>query len=401
MKDFNYNLRSLLTIRVARSLAFAYLNIIMPIYLYMITKNILFIGLVFTVSIVFSASISILLSIYSDRHSRKKALILSSLMMPLSLLILGLTTNPLFMGIAVAIGGIAGGAVGRGGSGFGPFQAIVNAMIADETNEGNRTKMFSNFMLYGSIAGIVGSILVGAPELLSVTFKSIEAYKIVFIFLFVLTLIPIVLLLKLSEKERKKMDGFLPKKSKTQVKKLSILSMMRGFSQGLILPYISLWFALQFHATPTVLSVVFGISALISTILYYYSPMVEKKFSTLNSLIYSSVLAGLLMIAFPFAPFYLSVVLFWAFNGVFSVSIPINQSFSMDIISSEERTTGSAIQGFSRNIPYATTTYIGSFLLEGSLYALSFVGGGFLIMANGLLYSRFFKKPDKIKRVLP
>jgi len=390
-KDLNYNLGSLLTVRVVRSLAFAYLNIIMPVYLYLITKNILFIGLVFTVSIIFSSSISVIVSIYSDRNSRKKALILSSLLMPLSLLILGLTTNPLFIGIAVIIGGVAGGAVGRGGSGFGPFQAIVNAMIADETSEGDRTKMFSKFMLYGSIAGMAGSVLVGAPDLLSVAFNPVESYKVMFIFLFVLTLIPIALLFNLKEKERGKMSGFLPKKSKTEVKKLSILSMMRGFSQGFILPYISLWFALQFHATPAVLSVIFGVSALISTILYYYSPVIEKKFSTINSLVYSSVLAGLLIIAFPLAPFYLSVALFWAFNGVLSVSIPINQSFSMYIISSEERTTGSAIQGFSRNIPYAVTTYIGSFLLEGSLYAFSFIGGGLIIVANGVLYNKFFK----------
>jgi hypothetical protein len=63
----------------------------------------------------------------------------------------------------------------------------------------------------------------------------------------------------------------------------------------------------------------------------------------------------------------------------------------MYIISSEERTTGSAIQGFSRNIPYAVTTYIGSFLLEGSLYAFSFIGGGLIIIANGVLYNKFFK----------
>lgn len=398
MKDFNYNLGSLLTVRVARSFAFAYLNVIMPIYLYLVTKNILFIGLAFSISIIFSSSVSVLVSIYSDRHSRKKALILSSLLMPLSLLILSISSSVLWMGIAVAIGGIAGGAVGRGGSGFGPFQAIVNAEVADETNEENRTKMFSKFMLYGSIAGIVGSVFVSAPELLSGVFGPLDAYKAVFVFLFLLTLVPIVLLFSINEKQRKKMDGFLPKKSRNEVKKLSIISMFRGFSQGLILPYLSLWFALEFNATPTMLSVIFGISALISTILYYFSPALEKKLSTIKTLVYASVAAGLLMIAFPFTFFYLSIVLFWGFNGVFSISIPINQSFSMDIISSEERTTGSAIQGFARNIPYAFTTYVGSFLLEGSLYAFSFVGGGIMIAATGLLYEKFFDNSNFLKK---
>jgi MFS family permease len=392
MKDLNYNLGSLLAVRVVRSFAFAYLNVILPIYLYMITKNILFIGLVFTVSIIFSASLSVLISIYGDRNSRKLALIVSSLTMPLSLLILSVTANPIFIAIAVIIGGVAGGAVGRGGSGFGPFQALVNAIVADETDGSNRTKMFSKFMLYGSIAGIAGSILVGATDVLGSFFSSIQANMIIFFFLFALTLISSFLLFGLKEKERKKMKGFLPKNSGDQIKKLSVLSMMRGFSQGLILPYISLWFVLQFNATPTMLSIIFGVSALISTILYYYSPMLEKRLTTIKSLVYSSLAGGLMMIIFPFASFYLSAVLFCAFNGFLSISIPINQSFSMDIISSEERSSGSAIQGFSRNIPYAATTYLGSYLLEGSLYALSFAGRGVLIIANAFLYEKFFSK---------
>ncbi len=394
MNGLNYNLGSLLTVRMVRSFAFAYLNIILPVYLYMLTKNILFIGLVFAISIVFSASISVFFSIYGDRQSRKTGLIISSFMMPLSLFILSLTTNPILLGFAVIIGGVAGGAIGRGGSGFGPFQALVNAMIADETNDGERTKMFSNFMLYGSIAGIVGSFIVFAPQFLGNFLNSsfVQSYQLVFVFLFILTLIVTTMLFGLKERKRSKMKGFFPKKSAVQIKKLSILSMFRGFAQGLILPYISLWFVLQFNATPAMLGIIFGASALVSAILYYFSPLIEKKFSMFKSLIYLDLAAGLMMFLLPFSPFYLSALLFCAFNGFMSLSVPIYQSFSMYLINSEERSTGSAIQGFSRNIPYAATTYIGSYLLEGSLYALSFAGGGVLIMATALLYQKFFSK---------
>jgi hypothetical protein len=80
-----------------------------------------------------------------DYYGRKKVLMIILLFLPLSILILLSTSSYLFLLLSAALGGF--GTVGALASGsVGAVSVpIMNALLADKTNEENRTKIYSLF----------------------------------------------------------------------------------------------------------------------------------------------------------------------------------------------------------------------------------------------------------------
>ena len=146
--------------RGARSFAGGILSVIIGLYYrYHLHLSLTMIGILFAIGALFTPLLTLVIGRYADIHGRKRLLLLTLFFLPVAVLILLLTDNIFLLAVSAAIGGfgIAGGIVGGGvGASVAPMQT---ALLAEKTNTGNRTMLFSAFTIISSIAGSAGAVL--------------------------------------------------------------------------------------------------------------------------------------------------------------------------------------------------------------------------------------------------
>ncbi len=152
--------------RGLRSLAQAYLVIIVPLYLADRGFSAEQLGVVFTAAAVSSVLLTAGVGILSDRFGRKAFLILISLLMAAGGFVFALSGNFVVLVIAGALGTIGrGGGAGSGGA-WGPFFPAEQALLAEHAGDARRTSIFGLVSFVGVMAGAAGSLLAALPTLL-------------------------------------------------------------------------------------------------------------------------------------------------------------------------------------------------------------------------------------------
>src|SRR5512136_627333 len=100
------------------------------------------------------------LGLYSDRRGRKQLLLVSSIILPPSMLVFAVTRDVLWLVLASVVAGVAEGG----------FLSTLNAIIADQTTAEQRNSAFSlSFILNNVASGIGLALPLGFPLLQSWT----------------------------------------------------------------------------------------------------------------------------------------------------------------------------------------------------------------------------------------
>ena len=131
---------------IFRSIATGALGIITGLYLYnMLHLSFTLIGGFFGIGAFSVPLMSIYFGRLGDYYGRKKVLMIILLFLPLLILILLSTSNYFFLLLSAALGGFGTAGALASGSAGAVAVPIINALLADKTNEENRTKVYSLF----------------------------------------------------------------------------------------------------------------------------------------------------------------------------------------------------------------------------------------------------------------
>lgn len=339
------------------------------------------IGILFGVGAFASPLMAFLFSIYADIKGRKRTLLITLSFLPLSILILLFTKNFYLLALASALGafGIGGGLVGGGmGAMVAPIQT---AIIAEKTNNENRTAVYSLFSSVSNYAGAAGALL-----------SHISDFRELFLIGLVLSLISLLIVSPIkTEKitiEKEKIET--RNKDMDVIRKFTYTGIFNGTAQGLITPFIPVIFEKFYGLTQAQIGNIVFIGGIISATAMFLTPYLTEKFGFVKFIIFTRLIASILVLVFPFLRNSIYAEVDYAvFTTLRVIALPSQRALMMNLVSERRRATANGINQTARLLPSAASTSLSGYLLTVAL-PIPFISSFLANAINIYLYYKFF-----------
>jgi MFS family permease len=172
----DHNIVTLFSTRVIRLFCYGFLSVILALYLVQVGLPEPQIGLLFTLTLVGDAGISLWLTTSADRFGRKRTLLVGALLMLGAGVTFIITHNVLILMAAAIIGVIS-----PSGNEIGPFLSVEQAALTHLLPNESRTQIFAWYNLGGSFATAAGALLGGwlTQFLQAGGMSALDAYRVV------------------------------------------------------------------------------------------------------------------------------------------------------------------------------------------------------------------------------
>lgn len=399
-----YDIILLFITRITRMFAYGFLSVVLALYLIEAGLTESQAGLMFTMTLIGDAGITLLITTFADRMGRRRMLVLGAALMIFAGMVFVFTHNLLILTIAAIFGVIS-----PSGNEIGPFLSIEQAGLTQLVSDENRTRTFAWYNLAGSFATATGALAGGwlASGLQHSGITAITSYKVVLAGYVVAGFLLVLCFLNLSSKvevtgknaPEKRILGL--HKSQKVVFKLSALFSLDAFAGGLIVQsMIAYWFYVKFGIDAGIIGSIFfganilaGISALLAVPL-------AKKIGLINTMVFTHIPSNILLIIVPFMPTLpLAVIVLLARFSISQMDVPARQSYTMAVVEPDERSAASGVTAIARSAGAAVSPVITGLLfgVPALLNFPFFLCGGIKIVYDLLLFREFraVKPPEE------
>ncbi len=400
--------RRLFTSRIVRLFAYGFLSVVLALYLAEVGLSTSEIGMLFTLTLVGDAGISLWITTSADRLGRKRMLLLGAGLMLLAGLVFALTGNLILL-IATAIIGV----LSPSGNEIGPFLSIEQAALAQTVPDEQRTRTFAWYALVGSFATALGALFGGglAQGLTSLGLTSLESYRAVVVGYALFGALLAALFSRLSPAIEVQAATRVATtttlglhRSRGVVLKLSALFALDAFAGGFVVQsLVAYWFHLRFGVSPSVLGSIFfganifaGISALLAA-------RVAARIGLINTMVFTHIPSNVLLMLVPLMPnLPLAVAGLLARFSISQMDVPTRQSYTMAVVDPDERSAASGVTTIARSVGAALSPSLAGLLLGASLISAPFfLSGGIKIIYDLMIWRSFnaVKPPEENRSV--
>jgi MFS family permease len=401
------NIAILFSTRIVRLFCYGFLSVVLALYLAEVGLNPGQIGLLFTLTLLGDAAISLFLSTRADRFGRKRTLIVGALLMAAAGMAFLLTNNFILLAVAAIIGVLS-----PSGNEIGPFLPVEQAGLSQIVADEKRTGVFAWYNLAGSFATALGALTAGwlVQLLRRMELPALEAYRTVLAVYAVGGFVLAVLFLFLGKETEaptaknagvKRILGL--HKSKAVVLKLSSLFALDAFAGGFIVQSMfALWFQTKFGLEPGLLGSIFFGANIMAGISALLAARVAKRFGLINTMVFTHIPSNILLILVPLMPSLpLAIVVLLLRFSISQMDVPTRQSYTMAVVDPDERSAASGVTGIARSLGASISPSLaGIFLgIPGLLSLPFFLCGGLKIAYDLALYRSFktMKPPEELK----
>ncbi|MBW9141572.1 MAG: MFS transporter [Candidatus Aramenus sp.] len=383
----NRNVVLLLISRITRSLAAGVLAVVVGLYLVHDVHLSLFqVGVIFGVGAFVTPLITFFLGLYSDKYGRKKLLMIALSFLPISVLILLLTSNFYLLMISSALGGfgIAGGLVGGGvGATVAPMQT---AILTENVPPRERTKVFSLFTVMSNYSGSAGALL-----------AFLQNYREIFALTLALSLVSALVVVPIKEMYRPRREVKATSEAdKDVIKKFTLTGILNGVSQGFIVPFIPIIFSEVYKLPQGTIGAVVSVGGIVSATSMFLTPKLTEAMGFVKLIIATRSVSAVLVLLFPFlASPMLAMVDYVAFTTFRIIALPAQQALMMNLVGEGRRATATGSNQVGRLVPAAASTSLSGYLMKAVSLVIPFEVSFVATVVNSYLYYKYFRKVDK------
>jgi len=394
----------LFSTRIIRLFCYGFLSVILALYLSETGLTEGQIGLLFTLTLVGDALISLWLTTSADRLGRKRTLILGALLMAGAGAAFVLTRNVTLLIIAAIVGVIS-----PSGNEIGPFLSVEQAGLTQLIPNKRRTQIFAWYNLVGSFATATGALAGGwlAQILQDNEWTPLEAYRVVLIGYAIGGFLLLLLFLNLSKQVEVKATRNATRRvlglhrSRAVVLKLSSLFALDAFAGGLLVQSLmAYWFHVRFGVESGTLGSIFFGANILAGISALLAVRLADKFGLINTMVFTHIPSNILLILVPLMPtLSLAIGVLLLRFSISQMDVPTRQSYTMAVVDPDERSAASGVTAIARSIGAAVSPALTGLLFSIPLLfsAPFFISGGLKIIYDLLLYREFraVKPPEE------
>ncbi|NSW87862.1 MAG: MFS transporter [Syntrophobacteraceae bacterium] len=403
--------RLLFITRVARLFAHGFLSVVLVLYLARVGLTTAQIGLLLSLTLIGDSVISLWITTTADRYGRKKMLILGAVLMTFSGTLFAFTDHfPLLLFAATV------GIISPSGYEVGPFLSIEQAALAQVCTDRQRTYVFAWYNLVGALATAFGALAAGGivQALQRAGLSDLVSYRVLLVGYALIGVILALLFGLLSRKVEAAEDcphqgiassfkaRFGLHRSQGVVFKLSALFALDAFAGGFVLQSVlAYWFQLRFGVEPAILGSIFFGANLVAGLSSLSAAWVASRIGLVRTMVFTHLPSQVLLILVPLMPTLpLAAAMLLLRFSISQMDIPTRQSYTMAVVTSEERSAAGGITGISRTMGASLSPLLIGPLLGGPAGGalLFFLAGGLKILYDLLLYRSFksLKPPEEL-----
>ncbi len=276
---------------------------------------------------------------------------------------------------------------------------MVSGYIADKTDIQQRSSVFSALAVTNALAATIGSLLAGLPNYFQNTLglDMIPAHMLLFWIGAVGSFASLMFVLPMQEVKPTKPEAEEENKSPRKISwniiaRFSLVRSTSGLGWSFIQSLMSLYFFKKFGVGGEVLGPIYAVARFISVFSYLFIPMIVERLGDVTSIVASRFVTAALALAFAFVEWYpMAVVMMVFFRIVMMFTMPIRQSFATGIVDPEETATAIGVSNFARMSVRTAAPTIAGYMFQSISMNMPFITGALLLVANGMLYRRFFQ----------
>lgn len=392
--------------RITRLFCYGFLSVALALYLAETGFTETQIGLLFTLTLIGDAGISLWLTTSADRFGRKRTLLIGALLMAIAGIAFALTKNFAILALTAVIG-----VVSPADKDIGPFLSVEQASLTKLVPDDKRTNYFAWYNLAGSFASAAGALAGGwlAKSLQLNGWTPLESYRFVLIgyalggfilFVMFFNLTPsIELASPYAVRDTQYVLGL--HRSRGVVFKLSALFALDAFAGGLIVQsLLAYWFHVRFGADIALLGSIFFGANILAGISALLAVQIAKRVGLINTMVFTHIPSNVLLILVPLMPTLpLAVGLLLLRFSVSQMDVPTRQSYTMAVVAPDERSAASGVTAIARSVGSSVSPALtGFFFSIPALLSLPFfLAGGLKIVYDLLLFREFraVKPPEE------
>lgn len=391
--------RRLLLGKGLRAFTDGLVSIVLPVYLLRLGYSPFIVGAIVTSTLLGSALLTLSIGLFANQFPGRKLLLAACLLMATTGI--GFATVQGFWPLlAVAFVGTINPSAGD----VSIFLPVEQALLAGTITPRRRTALFARYSLIGALAGAVGTLFAGLPEVIAGKLRFSETGILQWVFWFYAAVGFVTLLIYRSLSSPAAVQAFPSGKtllhSRRIVFQLAALFSLDAFGSGFFVQsLLALWLFNTFHLSVVTASTILFWMGVCSAVSYLIAVPISERFGLINTMVFTHLPANILLILVPFAPSLpIAIGLLIARSALSEMDVPTRTSYVMAVVRPEERAATASITAVPRSLASALSPLLSGYLLSISTFGWSLLFGGSLKAAYDillLLQFRNVKPPEE------
>jgi len=350
--------------------------------------------LVFSAMLAGMAFASYVVGRIGDRVGRRRLYIASLVLMGVAGTIFALTRNVWVLSLVSLTGTMSTDA-----NESGPITTLEQTMIGQAPAE-ERLRVFGRYNAVAYLAGAVGSLAARGPVFVREIWNGGPTDQRWLLAFPVIALISVVLAMGLSAAMEAQREGEARERplerSRASVFKLSSLFATDAFAGGFVVSsFITFWFARQFHASLSLMSLVFFLGGLLQAGSSIAAARVGKRFGLLKTMVLSHFPSNLFLIAIPLMPSLgPALVVLTARFALSQMDVPTRQAYIAAMVDPQERTAAAAFTNTARYVARPFGQLLTGVLMTNVAVGAPFVVAGTVKCVYDVVLWRVFRRVE-------
>ena len=279
------------------------------------------------------------------------------------------------------------------------FLPTEQALLADDTEPADRTRVFARYSVAGGLLGALGALASGGPDLLasSLGWERLLALRAGFVLYGLVALAIAAVYLGLDRHELPRTATRTPlAKSRRVVLQLAALFSLDSFGGGLVVQsLLVLWLFERFALSPAGAGAVFFGAGLLSAGSQLASPLLAARIGLIRTMVYTHLPANLMLIGAALVPgAELAIALLLGRAALSQMDVPARQAYVMSVVAPEERAAAASVTNVPRSLATALAPLLAGALLTQSSFGWPLILAGSLKITYDLILLALFRERE-------